>query len=153
MRTPFQLLFGVPEGGVRGYESSTLVGGQRLVGRVEERFVLRPLLDQADVGVALFTDVGKQWAGDVPFGVTTGPKASIGIGLIAAIPQKSTRMWRADLAVPVTGGATRRWEISISNVDRARFVFRAPRDVADGREPTVPSSLFSCRRKSDSLIV
>jgi hypothetical protein len=143
MRTPFQLLFGVPEGGVRGYESSTLVGGQRLVGRAEERFVLGRFLSQSDVGIAFFSDVGKQWAGDVPFGVTTGPKASIGIGLIAAIPPKSTRVWRADLAIPITNGAARGWEISFTNVDRARFVFREPRDVADGREPTIPSSIFS----------
>ncbi|MDB4915279.1 MAG: hypothetical protein JWM95_2923, partial [Gemmatimonadetes bacterium] len=113
------------------------------VGRFEERFVLGRVLDQSDVGLAFFSDVGKQWAGDVPFGVTTGPKASIGIGLIAAIPPKSTRVWRADLAIPVTGGAARGWEISFTNVDRARFVFREPRDVSDAREPTIPSSIFS----------
>ena len=142
-RTPFQLLLGVPEGGVRGYEESYYAGGQRLVARTEERYTLGNVLGAADAGFALFGDVGRQWAGDVPFGVTTSVKASVGVSLLAAIPPQSARVWRADLAFPVTGGANARWTLSFTNADRTAFVFRNARDVAEGREITVPSSIFA----------
>ena len=142
-RTPFQLLLGVPDGGVRGYEESYYAGGQRLVARTEERYALGNVLGAADAGFALFSDVGRQWAGDVPFGVTTSVKASVGVSLLAAIPPKSARVWRADLAFPLTGGANARWTLSFTNADRTAFVFRNARDVAEGREITVPSSIFA----------
>jgi hypothetical protein len=142
-RTPFQLLLGVPEGGVRGYEESYFAGGQRIVARSEERYVLGSVLGAADAGFAMFADVGRQWAGDVPFGVTTGVKASLGVSLLAAIPPKSARLWRADLAFPLSSGANARWTLSFTNADRTAFVFRNARDVAEGREITVPSSIFA----------
>jgi hypothetical protein len=142
-RTPFQLLLGVPEGGVRGYENSYYAGGQRLVARTEERYALGNVLGIADAGFALFGDVGRQWRGDVPFGVTTSVKASVGVSLLAAIPPKSARVWRADLAFPLNGGANARWTLSFTNADRTAFVFRNARDVAEGREITVPSSIFA----------
>ena len=142
-RTPFQLVLGVPEGGVRGYEGSYYAGGQRLVARTEERYTLGNFLGVADAGFALFGDAGRQWAGDVPFGVTTSVKASVGVSLLAAIPPKSARVWRADLAFPLTGGANARWTLSFTNADRTAFVFRNARDVAEGREITVPSSIFA----------
>jgi hypothetical protein len=142
-RTPFQLLLGVPEGGVRGYEQSDYAGGQRLVARTEERYVLGSVLGAADAGFALFADAGKQWAGDVPFGVTTRVKAAVGLSLLAAVPPKSARLWRADLAFPLSGGANARWTLTFTNADRTAFVFRNARDVAEGREITVPSSIFA----------
>ncbi|MES2179689.1 MAG: hypothetical protein V4550_17655 [Gemmatimonadota bacterium] len=141
--TPFQLLFGIPEGGVRGFEKSDLAGGQRLVGHFEERFVLGQVLNQADAGIAFFSDIGRQWAGDVPFGTTTPIKGSVGLGILAAIPPRSGRMWRADIAFPLGSGANSRWTVILTNVDRASFVFREPRDVADIRDPTVPTSIFA----------
>ncbi len=142
-RTPLQLLLGVPEGGVRGYENSDHAGGERLVARTEERYVLGNALGLADAGVAVFGDLGKQWAGDVPFGVTTALKASLGVSLLAAVPPKSARVWRADLSFPLSGGANARWTLTFTNTDRTAFVFRNARDVAEGREVTVPSSIFA----------
>ena len=142
-RTPFQLLLGVPEGGVRGYESSTFAGGQRLVARAEHRYTYGAVRKLADVGVAMFADAGKQWAGDVPFGVTTPVKASLGVSLLAAIPARSARLWRADLAFPLSRGAGAPWTLTFTNSDRTAFVFRDVRDVAVGRELTVPSSIFA----------
>ncbi len=142
-RTPLQLLLGVPEGGVRGYEQSSYAGGQRLVLRAEQRYVKGAIRGAADGGIALFADVGRQWAGDVPFGTTTAVKASVGVSLLAAVPPRSARVWRADLAVPVTGGANARWTLTFTNADRTPFVFRSARDVAAGREITVPSSIFA----------
>jgi hypothetical protein len=95
------------------------------------------------MGVATFADVGRQWAGDVPFGTTTGVKASVGVSLLAAIPPRSARVWRADLAFPLSTGANARWTVTFTNADRTAFVFRNARDVAEGREITVPSSIFA----------
>ncbi len=142
-RTPFQLLLGVPEGGVRGYEESALAGGQRIVVRVDERFVLGRVLKFAEAGVALFADAGRQWAGDVPFGVTTGVKSSVGFSILAAVPPRSARLWRVDFAVPLSSGANARITVKVSNADRTQFAFREARDVRVGRELTVPSSIFA----------
>lgn len=142
-RVPFQLLLGVPLGGVRGYEQATYAGGRRLVVRAEERLALPDVRHLADIGFAAFADAGRQWAGDVPFGVTTPVKGSVGLSLLAAVPARSGRIWRADFAVPVSGGAGAPWTIRFSNVDRTAFEFRNSADVADRRALTVPTSLFS----------
>ena len=142
-RTPFQLYLGVPEGGVRGYESSTFAGGQRLIVRAEHRYVWGQVLGVGDAGLAAFADAGRQWAGDVPFGVTTSVKTSIGVSFMAAVPSRSARLWRVDLAYPLASGANRRLSLRFTNADRTQFVFREPRDVSAGRELTVPSSIFA----------
>ena len=142
-RTPFQLLIGVPDGGVRGYEESTLAGGQRVVGRLEERYVLGEMFKAADAGIAFFTDAGKQWAGDVPFGVNSGVKTSVGFSVLATVPAKSARLWRADFAFPLNSDAGHRFTIKLTNADRTQFTFKEARDVEVGRELTVPSSIFA----------
>ena len=40
----------------------------------------------AGFGIAGFADVGKLWAGDVPFGRTTNIRPSVGLSLLAAVP-------------------------------------------------------------------
>ncbi|MEO6525700.1 MAG: hypothetical protein ABIP93_03675 [Gemmatimonadaceae bacterium] len=142
-RIPFQLLLGVAEGGVRGYENSTFAGGQRLVARVEHRYTYGQVLKLGDLGVAVFADAGRQWAGDVPFGVTTPVKTSIGVSLLAAVPPRSARLWRADVALPLNRGAGSGLTLRFTNADRTAFVFRDARDVAVGRELTAPSSIFA----------
>jgi hypothetical protein len=142
-RVPFQLLLGIPWGGVRGYEESAFAGGQRLVARVEERWAFSPVFNFADMGVALFADAGRQWAGDVPYGVTTPVKKSVGISLLAAVPPRSARLWRADLAFPLNSGANARWTLRFTNGDRTAFEFRTPSDVADRRALTAPTSIFA----------
>jgi hypothetical protein len=142
-RMPFQLLLGIPEGGVRGYEESSFAGSVRVIGRTEQRYAIPNFLGASDAGVAMFADVGKQAAGDVPFGVTSPVVASLGLSLMAAVPQHSARLWRMDLAVPVTPGAGARWTVRFTNGDRTAFVFRTPRDVEMARETTVPSSIFA----------
>lgn len=142
-RMPFQLLLGIPQGGVRGYENSTFAGGRRLVARVDERYAFPAVRKLADLGVALFADAGRQWAGDASFGVSTGIRTSVGLGLLAAVPARSARLWRADVAFPLGAGAGSSVTVRFSNVDRTAFEYRAPRDVSDRRALTVPTSLFS----------
>ena len=142
-RTPFQLLLGTREAGVRGYEKSGLAGGQRFVAKFEERFVLGKLFNVAETGIAFFADAGRQWAGDAPFGTTTGVKSSIGFSILASAPPRSARLWRADIAFPLSRGANAGWTVGFTNADRTQFVFREARDVAESRELTVPSSIFA----------
>jgi hypothetical protein len=143
MRTPFQLLLGVPESGVRGYERATFAGGQRLVARFEHRHSYGSVRNLGDVALAGFIDAGRQWAGDVPFGVTTPIKGSLGVSLLASVPPRSSRVWRADLAFPLSQGSRSWVSLRFTNADRTAFVFRDARDVATGRESTVPSSIFA----------
>ena len=142
-RMPFQLLLGVHEGGVRGFEKSSFAGGQRLVARVEHRYSYGAVRNLGDLAVGGFIDAGRQWAGDVPFGVTTPVKGSLGLSLFASVPPRSARVWRADIAFPVGGGARASWTVRFTNIDRTAFAFRDARDVSAGRELTVPSSIFA----------
>jgi hypothetical protein len=142
-RTPFQLLLGVPDGGVRGYERSTFAGGQRLVARMEHRYAFGAVRNLGDLAVAAFADAGRQWAGDVPFGVNTPIKGSLGVSRLASVPPRSARLWRADVAFPVSRGARSAVTLRFTNADRTAFVFRDPRDVMTGREVTLPSSIFA----------
>ncbi|MBC7673302.1 MAG: hypothetical protein H7247_12860, partial [Polaromonas sp.] len=97
----------------------------------------------ADAGVAFFADAGRQWAGDVPFGVTTPIKTSLGFSILATVPPRSARMYRVDVAFPLNSGANARWTVKITSADRSQFAFREARDVQIGRELTVPSSIFA----------
>jgi hypothetical protein len=143
VRIPFALTLGEARGGVRGYSSETLPGGQRGIVRVEDRFVLGKPLGLGDAGVALFADAGRLWAGDVPFGTSTPIRASFGFSVLANVPQHSARLWRLDVALPVNPGGPRRLEFRIVSNDRTSFFWREPDDVLLAREKTVPSSIFN----------
>ena len=142
-RTPFQLTLGDPAGGVRGYGDSRVAGHQRGVVRVEERWSWRSMGRTADVGWALFGDAGKMWAGDVPFGVDTPIRYGVGIGLLAAFPARSRRLWRLDVAVPLTRDEGAGLDVRLSSSDLTRLFWREPQDVARSRERFVPASIFS----------
>jgi len=100
---PFQLTLGGREA-VRGYNEDAYPGARRILGTVEQRFAL-PVLSTslADVGVALFADAGRMWAGTVPFGADTKGKAGIGGGLRLGFPAGSPNVLRVDLGLPLTG--------------------------------------------------
>ena len=131
---PFQLALGDPRGGVRGYEESQLGGAARLVGRLEERWHVGQRQGTADGGVSLFAEVGKLWAGDAPYGVTTGYMPSVGIALLAAIPPRSRRIWRLDFALPLKPTAGASFGIRLTNEDRTRSFWNEPNDVRRNRE-------------------
>jgi hypothetical protein len=141
-RVPFQLTLGDREGGVRGFADSRAAGARRGVLRVEERWLLGRLFGLGDLGIATFVDAGKMMAGDVPYGVNTPVRAAAGVGLLAAVPPRSRRLWRVDLAFPVTKDPDARFELRVSGRDLTRNFWREPRDVRLGRERAVPSSIF-----------
>jgi hypothetical protein len=142
-RVPFSLTLSDPNGGLRGFYGSDTPGGQRIVMRLDNRvFVGRPW-NVADIGVGAFTDAGRLWQGDIPYGVTTPLHASVGVSLLGAVPVRSARIWRIDLAYalrPEEGG--HRFELRLSNTDRTTFFIAEPSDIGSTREPTVPQSIF-----------
>ena len=143
MRVPFQVSFADIEGGVRGYRDSRLAGSQRAVLRLEDRLFLGSVKQAADAGLALFVDAGRLWAGDAPFGVDARPHIGAGMGLLAAVPPRSKRLWRVDVARAFTKDPDARWEIRLTSGDFTRGFWRDPPDVRRVRERTVPQSVFN----------
>lgn len=142
-RRPFQLVLGERDGGVRGYRDSEVAGARRMVVRVENRWLLGTIFSNADYGAALFADAGRMWAGDVPFGVDSKVKAGLGISLLAAVPRESQRLWRVDLAFPVSPDRDARFEVRLSSSNLGRRGWREPGDVRRSREQTVPEGIFN----------
>jgi hypothetical protein len=142
MRVPFQLALGALPGGVRGYHDSRVVGAVRSVARLEDSWSLGRLNRHVGLGFATFADAGVVWAGDAPFGVHSGVKTGVGAGLLAAIPPRSKRLWRLDVAVPVSADAHARWEIRLTTVWVGGF-WSEPRDVAQVRAGAAPSLIFT----------
>jgi hypothetical protein len=142
MRIPLQLRLGALPGGVRGYHNSRVVGAVRSVARVEDRWSLGRLTRHVGLGLASFADAGAVWAGDAPFGVHSGVKAGVGAGLLVAVPPQSKRLWRLDVAVPVSPDAHARWEIRLTTVWVGGF-WSEPRDVAQARAGAAPSLIFT----------
>ena len=143
VQTPFVLTLGEEPGGVRGFGSSTTPGGQRAILRFEDRvFVGRPF-GLADAGVGFFADAGRLWAGDVPYGTSTPVRASLGLSVLGAVPPRSARLWRLDVAFPLNPEGRGTVEFRIVSVDRSTFFWREPRDLRFSREQSVPSSIFN----------
>jgi hypothetical protein len=141
---PFQLTFRDHDGGVRGYPDATFAGGRRAVLRLDERRLLPSVTRRADVAIGAFMDAGKLWAGDVPYGVTTGIKAAVGLSLYTAFPSGGKRTYRLDIALPLNrppGGA--RWELRFSSADRTRMLWSEPADISRVRAGAAPANLLS----------
>jgi hypothetical protein len=141
-RVPFQLSLGALAGGVRGYRNSRVVGAVRSVTRVEDRWALGRLGRHVGLGLASFVDAGAVWPGDAPFGVRSGMKTGVGAGLLVAVPPASKRLWRLDLAVPLSADSHARWEIRLTTVWVSGF-WSEPRDVAQARAGAAPSLIFT----------
>ncbi len=142
-RVPFQMSFANRQGGLRGFSHSDLAGGQRIVFRFEDRMRIGHFRQFASLGGAAFVDAGKLWAGDAPFGVKTGVNASIGVSLLAALPPRSRRLWRVDLAMPLTDRHSSKFEVRFNAIDATRWFWREPSDVQAGRERSVPTSVYN----------
>lgn len=142
-RIPYQLDLGARRGGLRGYDRAEVGGARRVIGRLEERWRLGSFRGSADAGVGIFTDVGQVWAGDVPLGLNSGLRQSVGVSLMASVPPKSQRMWRLDVAFPLDRRDGSRWGLRLTNEDRTRTFQNIPGDVRRIRERVVPQSTFN----------
>jgi len=102
--TPFQLTLG-GDRGLRGYNPERLPGGRRAVFTLEDRFYFGwPFKEVFDLGSSTFVDVARIWPGDAPYGVDSGWRASVGLGLRASFPAGSRVTYRADIAFPAAAG-------------------------------------------------
>lgn len=101
MDRPLQLTAGGREG-VRGYSQDAFPGGRRFLVTLEDRF---PVLQAKvfDAGIALFGDLGRVWGQDVPYGVDSGWRASVGAGLRLNLPAGAIRTMRIDFTLPLSG--------------------------------------------------
>lgn len=141
-RIPFQLRLGSTPGGVRGYRRSEEAGARRAVASFEHRWYVGQLVRQADVGVAFFGDAGRVWKGDAPYGIDTPLRYAAGVSLLVAVPPRSKRTWRLDLAVPMSGERDSKWEVRIRHSAAGRD-WREPGDATRSRERSVPASVFT----------
>jgi len=140
-RVPLQLMLGDREGGVRGYGASRSAGATRTVFRLEERWAVGRLTRHGSFGLSGFADAGWVRAGEAPFGTDSGVKVGVGVGLMAAFPPQSQRLWRVDLAVPVGSDPNAGWELRLASPGTPHF-WREPDDLARGRAGAAPSTIF-----------
>jgi hypothetical protein len=102
---PFQITLGGREG-VRSLSDDAFPGGRQLLFTAEDRIRFGWIPAHAfDLGATLFTDWGRVWAGDVPYGTGSGWRGAAGFGLRLAFPTGSRNVWRPDLVFPVGPGA------------------------------------------------
>jgi hypothetical protein len=147
-RLPLQLSFGDGDGGLIGYHYSGLAGERRNVIRAEMRWSGESLVRRADLGFATFSEVGTLWAGNAPYGVNA-TRATVGVSLLAAYPTRAKRLYRADLAIPLTRSevGAGRVEIRVSSSDRTQGFWTEPADLTRARTGTEPSRLFAWPRQ------
>jgi hypothetical protein len=104
MERPFQLTLG-GEAEVRGYTEDAFPASQRLILTLEDRINFAwPAPDLLDLGVTVFADAGRGWAGEVPFGVDSGWRGTVGAGLRLGFPAGTQGVMRLDFAFPVGPG-------------------------------------------------
>lgn len=142
-RIPFQLTFGDRDAGLRGFKTSEVGGARRLIGHLEDRYLIGRYKQFATVAVAGFAEAGKIWAGDSPFGVNTPIYATTGFSILAASPPQSRRTLRVDVAFPVRGEGKHNWEVRLTAGDFTRAFRTEPRDIFNSRERSVPASVFN----------
>lgn len=141
-RFPFLLELGDRDGGVRGFADADMAGARRVVARIEERWIAGPVARRGDLALAAFGDVGRVWAGDAPFGVTTPAAASLGFSVMAAVPAGGQRLFRMDVAFPVRGTGGKGPELRFSVADPTRHFWETPDDVMRARAAAIPHRIF-----------
>jgi hypothetical protein len=139
---PLQLSFFDDQGGLPGFNTSDAVGGKRAILQLEERRVVKMITARADWAVAGFVAAGKIWAGDVPYGVNSPVRASVGVSLLTAYPAGSKRTYRVDFAVPVNPDGAK-FQIRFSSNDETRSIWRQPNDIAGAHSGAILQNLGS----------
>lgn len=104
VESPFALALG-GLGGIRGFREERFPGERKAVLSVEDRWAIAsPASTLFDLGLTFFTDIGRIWPGEVPFGQDSGWRAAVGGGLRVGFPAGTGGVARLDLAVPLTSG-------------------------------------------------
>lgn len=138
---PAQLTMRDVEGGLLGYGESQQAGGQRVVARLEDRWLVTGSRARYDLALGTFADAGQLWARDVPYGVDSPLLSSVGVSLYGAFPSGGKRVYRVDVGVPlVRGPGDRSVVFRFSTFDRSSGRGREPRDVRTARFETGPAT-------------
>lgn len=143
MDTPFQLTLG-GRTGVRGLHEEDFPGAGRLFLSAEDRFYLPwPAPNAIDLGLTLFADAGRVWAGDAPFGEDSGWKGTVGGGIRYGFPAGTRGVVRADLAFPLgVRGGRPVFRVTIFELVGLVAGFQDP-DMARSRRITVGPDSFT----------
>jgi hypothetical protein len=140
---PAQLTLRDVDGGLAAFPDSRAAGGQRVVFRAEERWLLTWRPRRMDVAIAAFTDAGRLWAGDVPYGNSSPVRASVGVGLLASGVSGGKRLLRLDVAIPVNPEPGQSGVVfRFSSADRTGMLWLEPRDLARARSGSGPTTLM-----------
>ena len=137
---PYQVSLGGREG-VRSLAEDRFPGGRMLRFVLEDRIAFPWPSDTADLGFTLFSDVGRVWPGDAPYGIDSGWQTAVGFGLRIGLPRGTRHIYRTDIAFPVGGAGG-------SPVFRVTFEFNQLRsgfftkDVRRSRRFTVGPDTF-----------
>ncbi|MGQ0539449.1 MAG: hypothetical protein ACT4R6_10910 [Gemmatimonadaceae bacterium] len=142
-RLPFRLSLADRTGGVPGFAHSRAGGGRRLVVRGEERWRLGDIRGTADLAVSAFAEAGKLWAGDVALGNTTSWRPAVGFALLTAVPPRSRRLWRVELALPLVKTDRASPELRFTSGDATRQFWVEPFDLRRNRRRAVLGDLFN----------
>ena len=142
---PCAALAGRSDGDFRSGASGGVRVRVEAVARAEQRWLFGGDSSLLAVGATAFGDVGKVWAGDVPFGVTSDVRASAGISLLASVPRESRRLLRVDLAIPLVDDSHAKYEIRVSTSRTPREFWREPGDIARLRAVLPPVGVFGWR--------
>ena len=142
VRVPFHLRLDDRQGGIRADVDNQYLGTQRVVGRIEQRWVGGTVQRRGDYGLAAFVEGGRLWRGDAPFGLDIAQQTAVGFSLLAAVPAGSQRLFRVDVAFPVTGPARRTVEFRFSATNTRAF-WREPDEVVRARAGAVLTQIFS----------
>lgn len=140
---PYRLLMSNWRDGVRGYRGSQVSGGRLAVLRLEERWAAGGYGDMIGVGGALFTDIGKMWADDVPRGYTTRLRMGVGAGLLVAVPRNSQAFYRVDVAMPVMRDRDAKpWTLRVSRQLPYTVFWREPSGLERARAARPEAALI-----------
>lgn len=149
--SPFQLTLGGPAG-IRGYREFELPVARKVVLTLENRGSFPgPFPGLVDLGFTLFGDVGAGWSGGVPLALDTGWRGTVGAGLRVSFPAGSSRVIRADLAMPTGPGALSRspvFRISAREWVGILDDFRSPDLTRSRRSGISPDYIGASRDRS-----
>jgi hypothetical protein len=144
VRVPFQVPMGSTRFGVRGFRRSLDAGSERAVLRLEQRQAVGRPWGFADLGALLFTETGRLWAGNVPYGVTTPWRSSVGTGVLLSVPPRSRRLYRLDVAYAMNPDLnSKRWEFRLSSGNFTRIFWQDPDESRRARERSLITNLFA----------
>ena len=93
------------EFGVRSYREEELPVGRTLVASLEYRTSHSWFHPVLDLGFTLFGDLGRGWAGGVPFGLDTGWRKAVGAGIRIGFPAGTGAVTHVEVAWPVGNGS------------------------------------------------